>query len=234
MSKSGLNLSRQETFSVRKLAKWAVIFLLSMFTILAIGFWILIHEIRTEFFSTLESSRRPDWVTMDALPRPVIQAVLASEGQDFFGCNKFSYLKGLWDIVVAGGITDNPKPNCNITNQVVKDVLSRQPRGGMGSWHLRGAVAIYAIHSRLSNRQIFEEYANRVYVGKGRQGLSDGADLLFRKPLSKLTSDEAAELAAILKGPEYYSKRPDYIQQRKAYILQAIEKGEVDTDSGKQ
>ena len=61
------------------------------------------------------------------------------------------------------------------------------------------------IERRFTKDQIFELYANQIYLGHGTYGFEAGSEYYFSKHARDLTLPEAALLAALPKGPEYYS-----------------------------
>ncbi len=81
------------------------------------------------------------------------------------------------------------------------------------------------IERRFSKDQIFELYANQIYLGHGRYGFEAGSEFYFSKHVKDLTLPEAALLAAMPKGPEYYSplKNPERAMRRRNLVLQEME-----------
>jgi penicillin-binding protein 1A len=61
------------------------------------------------------------------------------------------------------------------------------------------------IERRFTKQQIFALYANQIYLGRGTYGFEAGSEYYFSKHVRDLTLPEAALLAALPKGPEYYS-----------------------------
>jgi penicillin-binding protein 1A len=61
------------------------------------------------------------------------------------------------------------------------------------------------IERHFTKQQIFTLYANQIYLGGGTYGFEAGSEYYFSKHARDLTLPEAALLAALPKGPEYYS-----------------------------
>ena len=80
------------------------------------------------------------------------------------------------------------------------------------------------IERRFTKQQIFALYANQIYLGRGTYGFEAGAEYYFSKHVRDLTLPEAALLAALPKGPEYYSpvRFPDRALRRRNLVLQEI------------
>jgi penicillin-binding protein 1A len=77
------------------------------------------------------------------------------------------------------------------------------------------------IERRFTKQQIFELYANQIYLGHGTYGFEAGSEFFFSKHVRELTLPEAALLAALPKGPEAYSpiKYPDRAMKRRNLVL---------------
>jgi penicillin-binding protein 1A len=77
------------------------------------------------------------------------------------------------------------------------------------------------IERRFTKQQIFELYANQIYLGHGTYGFEAGSEFYFNKRVGALTLPEAALLAALPKGPEAYSplKYPDRALKRRNLVL---------------
>jgi penicillin-binding protein 1A len=77
------------------------------------------------------------------------------------------------------------------------------------------------IERRFTKEQIFELYANQIYLGHGTYGFEAGSEFYFSKKAKDLTLTEAALLAALPKGPEAYSplKYPDRALRRRNLVL---------------
>jgi penicillin-binding protein 1A len=77
------------------------------------------------------------------------------------------------------------------------------------------------IERRFTKEQIFALYANQIYLGHGTYGFEAGAEFYFNKHARDLTLPEAALLAALPKGPEYYSplRNPERALRRRNLVL---------------
>jgi penicillin-binding protein 1A len=80
------------------------------------------------------------------------------------------------------------------------------------------------IERRFTKQQIFALYANQIYLGRGTYGFEAGAEYYFSKHARDLTMPEAALLAALPKGPEYYSpvRYPDRALKRRNLVVQEM------------
>jgi len=80
------------------------------------------------------------------------------------------------------------------------------------------------IERRFTKDQIFALYANQIYLGHGTYGFEAGAEFYFSKHVRDLTLPEAALLAALPKGPEYYSplRNPERAIKRRNLVLSEL------------
>ncbi len=80
------------------------------------------------------------------------------------------------------------------------------------------------IEKDFTKDQIFELYANQVYLGHGAYGVEAGSRLYFGKHAKELTLPEAAVIAALIRSPMYYSAltHPDRAKMRRDYVLRRM------------
>ena len=86
------------------------------------------------------------------------------------------------------------------------------------------------IERRFTKEQIFELYANQIYLGHGTYGFEAGSEFYFSKHVGQLSLPEAALLAALPKGPEAYSplKYPERALKRRNLVLsEMLEDGKI-------
>jgi penicillin-binding protein 1A len=81
------------------------------------------------------------------------------------------------------------------------------------------------IERRFTKDQIFDLYLNQIYLGHGRYGFEAGSEFYFSKHVKDLNLPEAALLAALPKGPEYYSplRSPERALRRRNLVLSEME-----------
>jgi membrane peptidoglycan carboxypeptidase len=80
------------------------------------------------------------------------------------------------------------------------------------------------LENQLSKDEIFENYLNTIYFGRGAYGVETGAQLYFGRGADQLSIPQAAVLASILRSPGFYD--PDYregnrerLEARYKYVL---------------
>jgi penicillin-binding protein 1A len=80
------------------------------------------------------------------------------------------------------------------------------------------------IERHFTKQQIFTLYANQIYLGGGTYGFEAGSEYYFSKHARDLTLAEAALLAALPKGPEFYSpvRYPERALRRRNLVIQEM------------
>ena len=166
---------------------------------------------------------------IDEVPKPLIQAFIASEdrrfsqhhGIDYQGILR-AFLSNLRSAnVVEGGST--------ITQQLARILFLNQERS---LWRKIKEVRLsQKIEQKLTKNQILERYLNLVYLGQGAYGVADAAWVYFSKPLDKLTLPEMAMLAGLAPAPSLYSPAVNVkaAQQRRNLVLQRMREDGVIT-----
>ena len=85
------------------------------------------------------------------------------------------------------------------------------------------------VEHTLTKAEILELYLNSVYLGRGSWGIEMAARSYFGKPSKELTLQEAALLAGLTKGPNYFNpdRHPGRAQERLAYVLSRLQEDGV-------
>jgi hypothetical protein len=143
--------------------------------------------------------RNPSWRALDELPPSLVRAFVVAEDGRFFAHHGF-------DLVRIGGALGADlvaqrfaRGASTITQQVAKNLWLDGERSL--SRKLEEAVLAWRLEQVLDKRRILELYLNLVELGPGVWGVADAAERYFGKLPEELSSDEAAQLAALLPAP---------------------------------
>ena len=167
-----------------------------------------------------KGTRFPD-ITLDKLPRHLINAVIATEDRRFFshwGLDPRGFVRALWNNLSKGRLREG---GSTITQQLVKNVYLSRRRTMLRKF--REMMIAFWLEAHYSKKQILEHYFNRVYFGTGAShGIAAAAKRFFDKPAEKLDLAESALLAGLLKAPSYYSpiKNLHRAHQRASVVLE--------------
>ena len=185
-------------------------------------------ELITNLFDSAREKRRP--VRYEDLPPMLVDAILSSEDKRFFEHGGFDFIR-----IVGAAWADlrhtsqHYQGASTITMQVARTFFLSTDR----NWRRKMSEAMISIEleQRFNKQQIFELYANEVYLGNrgsfGIRGFSEASVAYFGKDLRQLSLAECAYLAGIIRAPNYYSsadRHPERgVQSRDRVLTQMLE-----------
>ena len=182
-------------------------------------------ELITNLFDTAREKRRV--VRMDQLPPVLINAVLAAEDKRFFehpGFDPVRIVGAAWADLRHSKLGQGAS---TLTMQVARSFFFTTER----TWKRKIAETLVALEleQRFSKQQIFELYANEIYLGNrgsfAIRGFGEGAQAYFAKDVHELTLGEAAFLAGIIRAPNRYANadgRPDRLAEPRDRVLASM------------
>ena len=182
-----------------------------------------------------EAGNRRVWVPFAEIPERVRQAFVAAEDKRFFQ-HKGIDERGLVRAFVANMMrVGRPQGGSTITQQVVKNLLV----GDDVTYErkIREIILASRLEHTLSKEEILELYLNMIYLGRNSWGVEMAARSYFGKPVKDLDMVEAALIAGLTKGPNYYNpdRSPDRARERLAYVLERLqEDGILGADEAKR
>ncbi|MEM9810067.1 MAG: PBP1A family penicillin-binding protein [Pseudomonadota bacterium] len=138
-------------------------------------------------------------VTLDILPKYVVDAFLSTEDRQFYrhpGFDVAAVLRAILANWRAGGVVQG---GSTITQQLVKNLFLSGEQS-FSRKHDELHLALW-LEARLTKDEILELYLNRIYLGANTYGLSAASSAYFSKNPSELTLSEAALLAGLPKAP---------------------------------
>ena len=213
-----------------------LLFLYQLWIFLHICWWIKFNPSSSAFMvDRLEiiQEEKPDaelkyqWVDYSKISSNLKRAVVASEdakfvdheGFDWEGIEK-AYEKNLKKgKIVAGGST--------ISQQLAKNLFLSTKRT---PWR-KGEEALITVmlENVLSKRRILEIYLNVIEWGNGVFGAEAASRHYYKTSAAKLSSAQAAKLAAMIPNPRYYDahKSTSYLNRRTATIQARMRFSEV-------
>jgi penicillin-binding protein 1A len=173
----------------------------------------------TRFAELFESDQRRVWVPLSDIPKPVQQAFVSAEDKRFYqhsGIDERSLIRAFIGNIAHSG---RPQGGSTITQQVVKNLLVGEDL--TYERKIREMILTARVERLLSKPEILELYLNSTYLGRGSWGVEMAARSYFGKSAKALNLGEGALLAALTKGPSYFSpdQHADRAQERLAYVL---------------
>ncbi len=163
------------------------------------------------------------WVPLEQVSECMIQAVVASED------NNFTKHRGFDFVAIKDAYEENAKGRrlrgaSTITQQTCKNVFLWEGRS-----YTRKAAEVWFtfwVETLWSKHRIMEVYLNVIEMGNGIYGVGAAAEVYYHKPPLKLSCPEAAMIAAVLPSPLKRNpvKPTPYLFQRQSQILDLMDK----------
>lgn len=159
----------------------------------------------TNLFGSSRVKRRV--VRYDELPPVFVHAVISAEDKRFFehpGLDPLRVAAAAWTDLMLGRKAQGAS---TITMQVARSFFFNRAR----TWRRKVEETLMALEleRRFSKTQIFELYANQVYLGNrgsfAIHGFGEAAQAYFGKDIRDLNLAQDAFLAGIIRAPNHYS-----------------------------
>ena len=149
------------------------------------------------------SSSRIEPVSGQQIPLIMKKAIIAVEDRRYYehkGVDLRSISRALYRDLISGDFSEG---GSTITQQLAKNLFLASDK--TLARKLKEAAYALKIEAVLDKDEILVAYLNQIYFGEGRWGLQNAAQLYFGKNAEKLTLEESALLAGLLKAPSIYS-----------------------------
>ncbi|NBY51118.1 MAG: penicillin-binding protein [Actinobacteria bacterium] len=149
-------------------------------------------------------------IPLARIPLDLRHAVLAAEDKGFYSqgaFNPIAILRGAINTALGRGL----QGGSTITQQYAKTAFLTPDRTIQRK--IIELIIAIKLENQLSKDQIFENYLNTIYFGRGAYGVETGAQVYFGRSADQLSVPQAAVLASILRSPGYYD--PDYREGNK-------------------
>lgn len=138
-------------------------------------------------------------VTKKDMAPALVQGILATEDADFYSHGGFNP-KAMMRAAIKDAIARKRIEGAStLTQQVAKQLFFTREK----SWRrkINEIFAAIEIEKTLTKDQIFELYANQMYLGHGAYGVEAASRLYFGKHAKNLTVPEAAMIAGLMRSP---------------------------------
>lgn len=183
---------------------------------------------QTELARLVPPEGNREQVKLDDVPEHLQNAVLAAEDREFWTNRGFSFTGFLRAAI--GQVTGNSGAGggSTITQQYVKNVLV----GNEHSLERKAKELVYSVKmtNEWDKETILQAYLNTVYFGRNAYGVEAASNAYFDKPVTEITPEEAAVLAATIQLPSQLDPWQDReaAESRWNYVLDGmVEMGEL-------
>jgi penicillin-binding protein 1B len=187
------------------------------------NYWLEPEVITTIFGSEREKRRL---IRYQDLPQVLINAILAAEDHRFLSHHGVDFFRVIGAAIADIRADQRVQGGSTLTMQLARNFFLTPHR----TWKRKVQEAFISLllEQRLSKEQIFEMYANQIYLGQRGSfaiyGVGEAASAYFNKDVSSLTLPEAALLAGLIRGPSLYYpyRHPQRATDRRNWVLREM------------
>jgi membrane peptidoglycan carboxypeptidase len=163
-------------------------------------------------------------VPLAKIPLNVRHAVLAAEDRNFYSNRAFS-VTGIARAVFNNLRGGSLQGGSTITQQYAKTAFLSPSRTIQRK--IKELVIAIKLENSLSKDQIFENYLNTIYFGRGSYGVMTASQQYFNRNVGQLTNSQAAVIASILRSPGLYDPafkegNEDRLKARFEYVINGM------------
>jgi penicillin-binding protein 1A len=170
-------------------------------------------------------------VTYYQLPKDLINAVIATEDRRFFnhwGFDIVGIIRAVFVNQAAGKIVQG---GSTITQQLAKMLFLNPERTFKRK--VQEVLLALQLEQNFTKEQIISFYLNHAYFGSGSYGVANASKFYFNKEVEKLSLNDSAMLAGLLKAPSKLSPRnnPKLAKERREQVIRnLIDEGYIKKD----
>jgi len=142
------------------------------------------------------------YITYDAIPSRIIEALIAIEDTHFFehnGINSDAISRALIKDIKQRKLVEGAS---TLTQQLVKTMLLTREKKIIRK--IKEVLLALRLETLLTKEQIIERYLNQVYFGHGYHGIRTASLGYFKKELDELTLKEMSLLVGLPRAPSFY------------------------------
>uniref|UniRef100_UPI0013B45A59 transglycosylase domain-containing protein n=1 Tax=Nonomuraea lactucae TaxID=2249762 RepID=UPI0013B45A59 len=144
-------------------------------------------------------------VKYEQIPRHVQDAVIAAENSSFREDSGISFsgmLRSLWSTASGAQV----QGASTITQQMARNYYDGLSQERTVQRKIKEIFVAVKLNKQLRKEQILEQYLNTIYFGRGAYGIGAAAEAFFKRPVQKLTSEQAAYLAGRIQNPDAFDR----------------------------
>jgi penicillin-binding protein 1B len=175
----------------------------------------------TNLFDRNREKRR--LVRFEDIPQVLINAVISAEDKRFFqhvGFDPIRIIKAVY-VDIREGRKDQGAST--LSQQLARELWLYPDK--LWKRKLAELMITLQLEQRLTKKEIFEDYANQVYLGRrgsfSIHGFGEASQAYLGKDMRQLTLSEAAALAGLIQRPGYFDpiRHKDRLTERRNIIL---------------
>ncbi len=166
-------------------------------------------------------------IKLNEVPRPLIEALVATEDHNFFNHHGVS-IRGTARAILSNAQGGHRQGGSTLTQQLVKNFYLTPERTIKRK--VNEALMAILLELHYSKNEILETYMNEINLGQNGNhsinGFGLAAEFFFGKPLQELNLQESALLVGMVKGPSQYNpwRHPEDALARRNIVLSNMQK----------
>jgi penicillin-binding protein 1A len=158
-------------------------------------------------------------ITLDRVPKVVVDAFLAAEDDGFFkhgGVDYLGILRAVFKNVFSGRKMQGAS---TITQQTARAFLLTKEKTYVRK--IKEILLTWRIEERFTKQEILYLYLNHIYFGAGSYGVQEASRHYFGHDVESANLAEAAMLASLPKSPNNYNplRHPKDAKKRREWVL---------------
>lgn len=161
----------------------------------------IVYDENGEEWARFQLDKR-EIISLNEIPRSVINAFLAAEDWNFFSHNGISFKGIIRSIIINICKRKKAQGASTITQQLVRLLFFDSNKNFIRK--IKEQVISIIVEFQFTKEQILEVYLNHVYFGCGIYGIQAACQRFFNKNVSDIDAGQAATLAGILRNPQKY------------------------------
>lgn len=169
-------------------------------------------------FLTISNNKKQSFVSLNDISPLIKEAFISIEDKRFYQHQGLDLVRiggALFHNFEEGGITEGAS---TITQQYVRTIYLNNEKKITRKIH--EALIAINMEKKYTKDEILEGYLNSIYFDHGIYGVQDACIYYFNKNASEVSIAEAAAIAAIPKGPTYYSPiRNSEANKKRSYLI---------------
>lgn len=181
-----------------------------------------IYDRNDKLLYTIFASKNQSFVPLDRIPKDLQNATIALEDKDFYNHGAID-VRGIVRAFYFTVFKGQTQGGSTITQQLVKNSLLTFEQ--TITRKVKEVILAYIVESIYSKDKILEMYLNQVSYGGTAYGVQAASQAYFNKPVSELSLEESAFLAALPEAPSLYSpfgSHPELGKKRQILALRKM------------
>ncbi len=174
-------------------------------------------------------------VSLEQVPRPLIQAILSTEDQRFYSHPGVDFIGLFRAVKVVLGTGQKSQGASTITMQVARNFFLTHKKTYIRK--IREILLALKIERSFSKDKILELYLNKVYFGSRANGVAAAASVYYGKSLDQLSLAEMAMIAGLPQAPSKHNplaQPKEAILRRNHVLLRMLGVGAITQEQYRQ